>query len=660
MGHRCFLHLRAQAPRHPLVCIAESSNIVPALWRILLADARPAPTAFQAVFGDAGSPALEAEARPALGRFERFVALALRHPALARDAALPRALEATGHWLREQVEHCEAEAGGRPALFCADLDEITGLDDSAVDAAGSMAALQQDFADGWRALELEAAAGTPHGLDELLGFASFRLGVGDWMAWCRIFGLGGLEHPYFAAIEEHPPVLGFAEWVAEAGALPALWAGTGCRPVRRGARLGLEDEQGRPLLPASYVALAPASVARTSPADPAAPLRWVEIEQDTADGKGLWDLAAGRAALGCHHEQVWVLEPGGSAPAWFLCSTVMGLPEDIDARAWSVYDSDGRPALPGYYRWFGGPELDTPAVLRHCLAAWSEARPVLVAEHDTGHWWWVRPGHPPRSHADQLAADWRGGDLRAALRLARDLYDGRGLEADREAAHAWAARAAGLVAPPGSGPVEGLPPGMALYAQGLREGRGGAPDLPGARVWAERALADGETGPALCLLLGRLLLDRAAGPPEPGRALGLFRHAAAQLDEGSTAQAEARRQVGELLLRAEAAEALADARAWLEQAAEAGDRRAMERLAQDVYGNPAGTCHDPKRAAHWEARAAQVAAPAEAEADDRRPVFFRGWRVLLLPPALLLFLLSLLLQLGRALWRWCFGRGTGG
>lgn len=467
MGHRCFLYLQAGMAGEAATALAEAAGGVPGLWQVLLADPQ-CETAHDAHDTlphrlHAGLPRVQSNARQGLARLERFAGFAARHPACREVPALPRYLEATAAWLRDAIDACERHAGGRAvAVLSADLGAIARMDGDDLAPADRIARLQQEFAARWQQLEAAGHAGALHRFDGLLGFDLDRLSCSDWAAWCRLFGLAGLCHPYFHAAQQRPQPLRYTDFQAAATAQPG----------------------------------------------PAAPASAVEL--------------------------------------------------------------------------------------------------------------------------DRLAEAWRAGDAQAALALSRGL---RSSPADAAAARLWAARAAGADGPPG--PPKALPAAMCLYAEDLLHGRGGPPDPVAAREWAERALAAGDTGPRLCLLLGGLLLEETAGITEPGRALGLLRHAAEQLPAGDAGRTAAERQVGELLLQAGGAEALRQARDWLERAAQAGDRQAMQALRHRVYGPPGSPCHDADRSSYWRA---QVAQRDRHQRQGQPPAgAFEGWRVVWLPLACLLW-----------------------
>lgn len=134
------------------------------------------------------------------------------------------------------------------------------------------------------------------------------------------------------------------------------------------------------------------------------------------------------------------------------------------------------------------------------------------------------------------------------------------------------------------------------YARVLIEGRGGPVDLPGARDWLERAVAQNHLEAAP--LLARLYLTglpNADGDPvrDPKRAASILRNAAAR---GS---AEAQYYLGLLYDAGDGIAADAEAAFnWWQAAAEQGHGPAQHALAK-AYGNGKGTAVDLQRARYW-------------------------------------------------------------
>lgn len=137
------------------------------------------------------------------------------------------------------------------------------------------------------------------------------------------------------------------------------------------------------------------------------------------------------------------------------------------------------------------------------------ASPLTVEE-----WQAVLAGEPAGAAAalHQAAQD---GDWLAALHYGQCLLDGRGVEADAQAALRWFGLAA----------QAGLAPAMNMVGRCLDQGWGAAPDYPLAASWFAAAAEQGDVwglyNYATALALGRgVAQDRA-------QALALFRRAAA-------------------------------------------------------------------------------------------------------------------------------------
>ncbi|WP_369991954.1 WG repeat-containing protein [Pseudomonas xanthosomatis] len=206
MGNRAWLYLQSEQDGDaPSREIASSNNTLPTLWQILLASSEITPSdTTQRVFGDAGTDGLRAPARAAHERLFQVAAFLIGRET---DKGLQYCLQLEGAalWLErlldEDYEGCEC-------WFNANLDELCWLDDSA--PAGFAAAVRQECNERWLALRERMAAGDVPGVLKLLNVSDLQ----DQSDWAWRFGLGGLDHPYFAEAEE-PIEVCFEEYEAE-------------------------------------------------------------------------------------------------------------------------------------------------------------------------------------------------------------------------------------------------------------------------------------------------------------------------------------------------------------------------------------------------------------------------------------------------------------
>ncbi|RPE75780.1 SEL1-like repeat protein [Vulcaniibacterium tengchongense] len=202
MGNRAYLYLctAEEAENGRGRSFAEANNVLPTLWRVLLAGgAAGTPIAHQRVFGDAGTANLVAPAAPAKDRIAAIRDFVERHPRLPLNPALPGQLRALEAYLRQE---CAAVADGDDAAalhFSADLDELAWLDP---EPRAFVERCRADCDALWQRLQDAMRHGDADGFDAALELhADGNRGFGDWSAWAWTFGLGGLDHPYFDADE---------------------------------------------------------------------------------------------------------------------------------------------------------------------------------------------------------------------------------------------------------------------------------------------------------------------------------------------------------------------------------------------------------------------------------------------------------------------------
>ncbi|OQV32011.1 hypothetical protein BV901_19550 [Serratia nematodiphila] len=126
MSNRVWLYLWMEdGGQEQVIQLAEASNCVPSLWRILLAGGYVGKAiTSQRVFGNAGTPGLLSEVRVAVERLRCLVKF-LRTSNVSIPPAVFEMLMSLLHRLDDEVRR----AGNNILLFSADLDELAWLDD---------------------------------------------------------------------------------------------------------------------------------------------------------------------------------------------------------------------------------------------------------------------------------------------------------------------------------------------------------------------------------------------------------------------------------------------------------------------------------------------------------------------------------------------------
>ena len=317
--------------------------------------------------------------------------------------------------------------------------------------------------------------------------------------------------------------------------------------------MGLVDQASRTLIPCTWknVEFAQSGTYQDS--------RWVRLT-DAQGRQGLWSIEQGKQVVACEHEVLEVIVGPN------LAQPLVGTVDKLRYRLWNT---DGTPAFgASAFRWLRADEFNWADDIGKGLGShdlgdvaeyWSKGMPVraaLIGENGAPdmlvH---LLPGRPIESEQDSLTRRYREqGDYGAALMLATTFRDGFMTVQDDVLARMWAARACGHEATPVP-PVRRVPDpdndvseydickeeaevfakAALLFATMLAEGRGGPRNAPLARHWAEQVY-ERETlssDKSLVLLLGRLLLDDSAGPPDPARANELLAQISAPaLQEG--------------------------------------------------------------------------------------------------------------------------------
>jgi hypothetical protein len=176
----------ASAAPVPIAAAFDTWDHLPALWRVLLADARPAGTER---LGSEGT-AIATAATDAVERLTLLLHIVAAHPLLHRIPTLTVYLPAVATFLRQRI--ATFPRGQRPSLLLMawrDFDE--GLDQAAFDGLAALGATLADI----------QASGGQWRLDEAFGFSRGRLDFTQWRAWVGRFGLDTLDHPYFRRLE---------------------------------------------------------------------------------------------------------------------------------------------------------------------------------------------------------------------------------------------------------------------------------------------------------------------------------------------------------------------------------------------------------------------------------------------------------------------------
>ncbi len=335
----------------------------------------------------------------------------------------------------------------------------------------------------------------------------------------------------------------------------------------RNGGTGLFDASGRELIPPVYDGLG--LFAYRFELDEQGQERWdyprqqvlLWREQDGRRRHGAWDLDLGRETVPCAHDRVFAVvlyRDGAREVAGYLTGDDLDPAQAVveDEQAVRVLDAEGAPIHGEGYAWLAerrslGPETLTE-IGQSLHRAWSAGEPVEAVANAGPYCWLHRDGRV-QAHADWLAGRYAAGDRAAALRLARDLREGAGIDLDLEASRLWTARAAGIEPPAAARPrgllgrllgglssaseqahwsprgaaEGGEPDAMDELAGMLAEGAGG-PEWPAlAREWLEHLLARVDPRHVRAhTRLGHLLQYGIGGAADTARALALFAHAA--------------------------------------------------------------------------------------------------------------------------------------
>ncbi|MFY0477464.1 WG repeat-containing protein [Achromobacter marplatensis] len=208
MGNRAWLVLQSEQYGQPVSAeIASANGNLPTLWQVLLADGDcvEADTS-QRVFGDAETAGLAATAHAAHDRLCEVAAFLLSH-AVSNDAAYCLQLDAAATYLAERIDQ---EPEGAGLWISANLDELAWMHEGGAAAyVGHVRALCNER---WQAMREGMAA---HDVPTVLRLLEVR-DLGDDAGWAWRFGLGGLDHPYFAQ-QEPPRAVRYDDFEADAG-----------------------------------------------------------------------------------------------------------------------------------------------------------------------------------------------------------------------------------------------------------------------------------------------------------------------------------------------------------------------------------------------------------------------------------------------------------
>ncbi|MGV2905596.1 WG repeat-containing protein [Achromobacter sp. AGC25] len=236
MGNRAWLVLqREPVGRTPSVEIASANGNLPTLWQVLLANGECLEAdASQRVFGDAGTAGLAATAHAAHDRLCEVAAFFLSHAASA-DAAYCLQLDAAATYLAERIDQ---EPEGAGLWISANLDELAWMHEGGAAAyVGHARALCDER---WQALREGMAA---HDVPTVLRLLEVR-DVADDAGWAWRFGLGGLDHPYFAQ-QEPPRAVRYDDFELMACELDEVWSySQGLAMARVGGQIGFVDNLG--------------------------------------------------------------------------------------------------------------------------------------------------------------------------------------------------------------------------------------------------------------------------------------------------------------------------------------------------------------------------------------------------------------------------------
>ena len=182
--------------------IAQWQSLLPSLWRILLAEGRPATASdTQRVLGDAAACCAVADAGRALDRYERVVQFLYRHPQIEQVPGLKRYLDGARHYLSDAIDAWTLDGAPAP-LLCTNFNELARR--QAADASDVMREQLMQCARQWQLLEQAMRAEDFAVIESALGFALWNLHFTDWKAWAGVFGLALFEPDYFAHAFREP------------------------------------------------------------------------------------------------------------------------------------------------------------------------------------------------------------------------------------------------------------------------------------------------------------------------------------------------------------------------------------------------------------------------------------------------------------------------
>lgn len=208
MGNRAWLGLQSELDGQVVSAeIASANGNLPTLWQVLLADGELSQAdASQRVFGDAGTAGLAVPAQAAHDRLCEVAAFLLLHAA-SDDAPYCLQLDAAATYLAERID---GEPEDADLWISANLDELAWMHgDGAAAYAGHVRELCSQR---WQALREGMAAQDVAGVLRLLEVRD----VDDASGWAWRFGLGRLDHPYFAE-QEPARAVRYEDFVADVG-----------------------------------------------------------------------------------------------------------------------------------------------------------------------------------------------------------------------------------------------------------------------------------------------------------------------------------------------------------------------------------------------------------------------------------------------------------
>lgn len=323
--------------------------------------------------------------------------------------------------------------------------------------------------------------------------------------------------------------------------LPNNWSDLPLLLARNGGRIGVVSTDGTEPIPADYDRVSGADSLIAHAQDPDVPrVVLLARQQGGRRLQGAWDLERACEVIACEFDLVHplMLYTGDDGNKEF--GYLVGLLNRVEQHAAlgtyrvGLRHRDGSELHPTSHAWIAKnwePHAAGLHMIGHALATGWSRNDAVCAVANRCYVWLLRDGGR-HAHTEWLAHRHHCGDEGAALRLARNLRDGEGVDTDPVQARIWFARAAGLpesaIPKHVRGPLARLlrrdrhdfmpvasdasrsvdPDALYELAVMLHEGTGDRPNLPAARALLEHLLEYGKPNHrAGLVLLGQILRD---------------------------------------------------------------------------------------------------------------------------------------------------------